>query len=344
MANPQPDKYFKYSIEYFEALCKVRINGEARQMLDVIIRQTWGYHRKSAEIPTDLFIKLTGLARQAVHKARKKLLDMNLISVTQKGNSQIKTYCIQKDYEKWQVLPKKVTVRHQKGNSPLPKKVTVRHQKGNSPLPKKVTVSAETTNNDNSSQDPKDNIKDNIKDILEAKRRSVTQKGNSKTNNIKKGNTKDLLNPSIKIFIDFAFIEYKKVYGDPLLIDGGKDGEIIKKLLGTFTLERLKELWVEFLNFENDFLGKAGHSIGIFKTQINKLTSKKKRNIKEQDENSLAFLRSKIKVTEQEIKMHVPAFRKKNPQYEEFSEKSLIIGGFIEHDLLREKRNKENCV
>ena len=127
MANPQPDNYFKFSIELFEALCKTRINGEARQILDVIIRHTYGFHRKSAEIPTLKFMKITGLHRQAVYKARKKLIDMNIIGVTQKGDTlspkkvtpQL-TYCIQKDYEKWKVSPKKVI---------SPKKVTPCHPK-----------------------------------------------------------------------------------------------------------------------------------------------------------------------------------------------------------------------
>ena len=274
MASPQvKNGYFLVSIEFFEELCKAHINRESRQMLDVIIRQTWGYHRKTAEIPTLLFEKLTGLGRQAIHKARKKLLDINIITITQKGNSQVKTYCIQKDYEIWKVLPKKVTVRPQKGNSPLPKK---------------VTVPAETYSNGNSSQVPKDNFKDNfkdnIKDILEGKRIAITQKGNSKKNNNQKGNIKDSPNPEIKIFIDFAFIEYKEKFNNPLLIDGGKDGDIIKKLLGTFSLEKLKELWLKFLNSDDDFVLNVGYSIGIFKTQINKLVSGGKSNYMTREE------------------------------------------------------------
>jgi len=155
MANPQPDKYFKFSIELFNALCKTRVNGEAMQIFNAIVRQTYGYHRKLAEIPTLKFMEMTGLGRQAVHKARKKLLDMNMIGVTQKGNTTARTYCIQKDYELWRVLPKKVTVT-QKGNTLLPKKVTVRHQKGNS--------TDRNNNTGKGGQDPKDNIKDNIKD------------------------------------------------------------------------------------------------------------------------------------------------------------------------------------
>ncbi len=111
MASPQiEDGYTKIANELFEALAKIRINGEARQMLDVIIRKTYGYNKKEDMIATSQFQKATNLSASAIHKSRKKLLTMNLITVTQKGNSQVLTYCIQKDFKKWKVLPKKVTV------------------------------------------------------------------------------------------------------------------------------------------------------------------------------------------------------------------------------------------
>ena len=130
MANPQPDRYIKLSTELWQALCKIRISGEARQMLDTIIRQTYGYQKKEDQIATSQFMQHTGLHRFAIHKARRKLLDMNLITITKKGNSQILSYSIQKDYEKWKVLLKKVTVT-KKGNRCSPKRSQV--------LPKKVT-------------------------------------------------------------------------------------------------------------------------------------------------------------------------------------------------------------
>ena len=137
MANPQPDKFTKISNELLDALAKIRIAGEARQMLDVIIRKTYGFNKKIDTIPTSQFIKFTNLSRMAIHKAREKLLKMNLITITKKGNSQVLNYSIQKDYNKWKPLPKKVTVT-KKGNSTIT-------QKGNPLLPKKVTTSTKDT-------------------------------------------------------------------------------------------------------------------------------------------------------------------------------------------------------
>ncbi len=74
-------------------------------------------------------------------------------------------------------------------------------------------------------------------------------------------------------FIDFAFQTFKKQFGLPLKIQGAKDGKLIKDLLGTYKLETLQELWMRFLDSTDEFILKAGKSIGIFSSQINKLIS-----------------------------------------------------------------------
>ena len=131
MSSPQKENgYTAIANEIMEALAKARISGEARQMLDVIIRKTYGFNKKQDRIATSQFMELTGLPRYSVHRARIKLLKMNLITVTKKGDSQILIYSLQKDYDKWKLLPKKVTVT---------KKVTGYNQKSNRLSPKKVT-------------------------------------------------------------------------------------------------------------------------------------------------------------------------------------------------------------
>ena len=124
MANPQcEDGYTKIANEIMEALAKIRISGEARQMLDVIIRKTYGFNKKEDKIATVQFMELTGLSRLAIPKARKKLISLNLITVSQKGYSQILTYSFQKNYEKWKPYPKKYTVS-KKGGGVYTKKDT----------------------------------------------------------------------------------------------------------------------------------------------------------------------------------------------------------------------------
>ncbi len=113
-------------------------------MLDAIIRKTYGFQKKEDRISTSQFIQLTGMSRFAVHKARRKLAGMKIITVGQKGYSQILTYSIQRDYKKWVLLPKKATVA-KKGYGVYTKKAQtvgqkVTHNRKKETIQKKVTT------------------------------------------------------------------------------------------------------------------------------------------------------------------------------------------------------------
>jgi phage replication O-like protein O len=135
MASPQVENgTTNIANELMEALCKIRIPGEARQVLDVIFRKTYGWHKTWDTIPLSQFVEMTGIVKPHILRAIKTLLDMNIIVtekgyITEKGNGVlpkkvtfVTSYCIQKNYELWKALPKKVTVT-KKGNKSLPKKV-----------------------------------------------------------------------------------------------------------------------------------------------------------------------------------------------------------------------------
>ena len=130
MANPQVENgYVKISNEIFDALAHTRIPGEARQVLDVILRKTYGWNKKADQISLTQFMEHTGLSKVHVCQAINKLEKMNLIireAVTEKGNDSlpkkvtlIVTYGLQKNFDEWKPLPKKVTVT-EKGNKSLP--------------------------------------------------------------------------------------------------------------------------------------------------------------------------------------------------------------------------------
>lgn len=121
MANPQTsDGFTSIANEIMEALAKVRIPGEARQVLDFILRKTYGWQKKIDEIALSKFVEGTGLSRPHICNSIQKLLKMKLI-ITEKGNENT-SYGIQKDFEKWIPLPKKVTIITEKGNESLLKK------------------------------------------------------------------------------------------------------------------------------------------------------------------------------------------------------------------------------
>ncbi len=149
MANPQAeDGHVDIANEIMDALCKIRIPGEARQVLDFILRKTYGWRKKEDQISLSQFVKGTGLNKVHVCRSIQTLLRMNLITqkgkalslFTKKGNDIFVIYGFQKDFEKWNALPKKVT---------LPKKVKNVTQKGNLTLPKKVHTKDTNTKDTN---------------------------------------------------------------------------------------------------------------------------------------------------------------------------------------------------
>lgn len=131
MVNPQKENgHVGIANEIWDALVKLRIPGEARQVLDAILRKTYGWNKKEDIISLKQFEKMTGIKRPNIIRARGKLLEMGIISVIQKDNSYDVSYRFIKDYEQWKPLSKKIT---------LSKKIIPVIQKDNRPLSKKIT-------------------------------------------------------------------------------------------------------------------------------------------------------------------------------------------------------------
>jgi phage replication O-like protein O len=136
MADPQTENgYIRFATELWEALCRTRIPGEARQVLDVICRKTYGFNKKRDAISLSQLCNATGLSRSHVCSAITKLTTMNIItkSSPEKRTTGPTIYGIVKDYHKWRVVPKmgspeKRASRKRELGSP---------EKGNRVVPKK---------------------------------------------------------------------------------------------------------------------------------------------------------------------------------------------------------------
>jgi len=137
MSNPQIENgYTKIANELMDALGGTRVPGEARQVLDVIIRKTYGFNKKSDDIALSQFVNTTGLKKPAVVRAIKKLLDMNMIRVIKKDNKTTTNYSFNKHYKAWKPLSKKIT---------LSKKTTGVIEKDKASLSKKIHTKETTT-------------------------------------------------------------------------------------------------------------------------------------------------------------------------------------------------------
>ena len=144
MANPQPDKFTRVSTELLEAKMKYRISGEENQIWEVIIRQTFGFHKSVDYISLSQFCIKTNLKKPHVCRAIRNLLNKNMI--IKKDNGRGHNYSIQKNFDKWKPLSKKVI---------LPKLIISVAKKDNLGVPKMVhTIDTNTIDTKQKISDP----------------------------------------------------------------------------------------------------------------------------------------------------------------------------------------------
>jgi phage replication O-like protein O len=147
MADVQLENgYCSVANDIITALARQVISPDEWRVLMVVIRKTYGWNKKSDMIALSQFADATGMKRQHVCRALKKLIARNIVTCV--GNAYCNEYSVQKDYDRWQVLPKQVTVLPKQVTS-LPEQVIGVTQTGNEVLPKQVTTKDTITKDTN---------------------------------------------------------------------------------------------------------------------------------------------------------------------------------------------------
>ena len=83
----------------------------------------------------------------------------------------------------------------------------------------------------------------------------------------------------VKAVQDFYYAEYARAYNVPYVAEFGKDGAIFKTLVKMLGEAKVKELILVFFSIKDDFMDEAGHTTGVFRSQINKLLTSKQAQI-----------------------------------------------------------------
>lgn len=131
MASPQTENGFtKLANELLEQLSTVQMSGSEWQFIMCLIRKTYGYNKKEDWITNSQISQMSGLRKERVSEAKRKLLDRNI--VTEKRNK----ISLQKDYELWRELRKSVSIVTEKRNKSYAKAYTQK---------KKETITKETS-------------------------------------------------------------------------------------------------------------------------------------------------------------------------------------------------------
>jgi hypothetical protein len=86
MAYPEPrqEPYTKYPNRYNDVI-KPRLTGTQRDICDVVIRMTYGWHQTSAAISNAVFARKSNKSKQGIIKAKNQLEEMGILIILEKG-------------------------------------------------------------------------------------------------------------------------------------------------------------------------------------------------------------------------------------------------------------------
>ncbi len=116
--SPQKENgYTPIANELLEALCRLHISGNEWSYVHAVLRKTYGYQKKEDWVTNSQIANLTGLHPVRVSEAKKKLLELQIVTENRNKIS------LQKDYSKWGKLRKTVTKVTENRNSELRKTV-----------------------------------------------------------------------------------------------------------------------------------------------------------------------------------------------------------------------------
>lgn len=106
MSTPQKENgYTPIANEILEALARINIGGEARRIIDVVMRKTYGFNKKEDRIALSQFVEFTGMDRKSVCRAINKLISMELLIKIDDKNGSV--FIFQKNNKKWVSITQK---------------------------------------------------------------------------------------------------------------------------------------------------------------------------------------------------------------------------------------------
>lgn len=124
MASPQLENGFtRIANEILEQLSRVQMSGSEWQFVMCLFRKTYGYNKSEDWITGSQIVKTTGMKKERVSEAKKRLLERKIVTENRNKIS------FQKDWELWVELRKSVTVVTEKRNKVLRKSVNTKERK-----------------------------------------------------------------------------------------------------------------------------------------------------------------------------------------------------------------------
>ena len=107
MANPQvKNGYVQVAYEVWEQLMRAGLSGSELAIVMAVIRKTWGWKRKEAEISLTEYGSMTAQPERTVAHSLRVLIDRNIVTRMSAGGGRGRssTWSFNKDWETWKTL------------------------------------------------------------------------------------------------------------------------------------------------------------------------------------------------------------------------------------------------
>jgi phage replication O-like protein O len=104
VANPQPDKFTKISNELMEAIPRYKFNGTQLRIIFVVVRYTYGFNRKDADLSLTFISKATGSHKEQVKRELNALINSKVIKIVKgAGFNTTRILALNKNYDEWDI-------------------------------------------------------------------------------------------------------------------------------------------------------------------------------------------------------------------------------------------------
>lgn len=105
MASPQPDKFTKISNELLEEIPKYKFNGIQLRILLIVIRYTYGFNRKDADLSLTYLSNAIQTSKDCVKREVTLLISNKVLKVIKEANfNSSRTISLNKNYDEWLIV------------------------------------------------------------------------------------------------------------------------------------------------------------------------------------------------------------------------------------------------
>lgn len=107
MASPQTENgYTRIADEILENIIRFDFNKTETKIIILLIRLTYGFNRKTANMALSFIAEITGLYKGTIQRNLDRLIKDKIILITKKStNNTARNFAFNKNYEKWKRKP-----------------------------------------------------------------------------------------------------------------------------------------------------------------------------------------------------------------------------------------------